>query len=41
MAIEGGHKDTVKYLVDNGAVINLKDCGWVSTQDHAYEGRTY
>ena len=30
-AAEGGHKDTVEYLVDKGATKDIKDCNGVST----------
>ena len=31
MAVEEGHKDTVKYLIQNGASIDTKDDDGVST----------
>ena len=39
MAAEGGHIDTVKYLVDKKASINTKDTDEVSARDHTTDRR--
>ena len=34
LAARRGHVDIVRYLVDKGADINIKDENWVSEQDY-------
>ena len=39
MAVEGSHKDTVDYLVQQGADINSKDNNEVSTYHYTTDDR--